>query len=115
VISAYIYYRIDPGQADLAASRIDALLNMMAAHCRQPPRRLSRCEDPDTWMEVYEDIIELTTFQAALNAAADRFDCAGFLQGERHLECFSAPHSPSAGNQSDSSTGTRAASAHSNS
>ncbi len=89
--SAYIYYRIDPAQADLAAARIDTLLNVLATHCRQSPRRLSRCDDPDTWMEIYEDIVDLTTFRAALNTAVEAFDCAGFVQGERHLEYFFAP------------------------
>ncbi|HWR76198.1 MAG TPA: DUF4936 family protein [Thiobacillus sp.] len=88
---AYVYYRIDPAQASLAAARIDALLSTMAAHCSQPPRRLIRCDDAATWMEIYEGIAAFTTFAAALNAAVRTFNCAEFAQGERHLECFSAP------------------------
>lgn len=89
--SAYVYYRVDPAQAGLAATRIDALLSTMAAHCSQPPRRLIRCDDPATWMEIYEEIADFTTFAAALNAAVQTFNCAAFAQDERHLECFSAP------------------------
>ena len=91
---AYVYYRIDPAQADPAAARIDALLHALhalAAHCRQPPRRLIRCDDAATWMEMYEGIADLAAFVAALNAAVQTFGCAAFTQGERHLECFSAP------------------------
>jgi hypothetical protein len=88
---AYVYYRIDPAQAGLAAARIDALLNTIAAHCRQPPRRLNRCDDAATWMEIYEGIADFAAFAAALSAAVQAHGCAAFTQGERHLECFSAP------------------------
>jgi len=91
VKSAYVYYRVDPAQAGLAATRIDALLSTMAAHCSQRPRRLNRCDDPATWMEIYEGIADFVTFAAALNAAAQTYNCGEFAQGERHLECFSAP------------------------
>ena len=86
---AYVYYRIDPLQAGLAAARIDALLETMATHCSQPPRRLNRCDDAATWMEIYEGIADFAAFSAALNAAVQTVGCAAFTQGERHLECFS--------------------------
>jgi len=90
VKSAYVYYRIAPGEAAAAADKVDALLGRMAGHCRQPPRRLSRCDDPATWMEIYEGIADYAAFAAALSAAALSFGCETFTQGERHLECFSA-------------------------
>lgn len=85
---AYLYYRIDPAQAATAAIRIDALLAEMAVHCTRPPRRLRRCDDAETWMEIYEGIADFAAFSHALDAAAHRFDCAAFTRGERHLECF---------------------------
>ena len=85
---AYVYYRIDPLQAGLAAARIDALLETMATHCSPPPRRLSRCDDTATWMEIYEGIADFAAFSAAMNAAVQTVGCAAFTQGERHLECF---------------------------
>jgi hypothetical protein len=88
VASIYVYYRIDPAQAMLAAARIDALLDTMAAHCATPPRRLQRCDDASTWMEVYEGIVDRTVFVAALDAAVATQGCAAFIQGDRHLECF---------------------------
>ena len=88
---AYVYYRIDPAQAGLAATRIDALLVTMASHCGQPPRRLNRCDDPIMWMEIYEGITDFDTFSAALNAAIETLHCGDFIRGERHLECFSEP------------------------
>jgi Domain of unknown function (DUF4936) len=86
---AYVYYRVDPAQATLAAERIDALLGALGGHCRQPPRRLVRCDDPTTWMEIYEGFADFTAFVAALDAATQTFNCAAFTLGERHLECFS--------------------------
>jgi len=90
VKSAYVYYRIDPAQASVAATRIDALLCAMTMHCSEPPRRLNRCDDASTWMESYEGIADYAAFAAALHAAALSLGCAAFTQGERHLECFSA-------------------------
>ena len=94
---AYAYYRIDPAQEAAAAERIDALLTMMAAHCGAAPRRFHRCDDPSLWMEVYEGIAGYAAFSAALEAAVGELGCAAFIQGERHLECFSpAPRAASA-------------------
>lgn len=87
---AYVYYRIDPIQAGLAARRIDALLDALARYCSQRPRRLRRCDDPTTWMEIYEGIADFAAFSAALDRAVLDLDCAGTTMGERHLECFSA-------------------------
>jgi hypothetical protein len=91
VRQAYIYYRIDPGQAAHAAARIDTLLIRMAAYCSQPPRRLMRCDDASTWMEVYEGIIDFPAFAAALDTAESTLDCTSFTPGGRHLECFLPP------------------------
>jgi hypothetical protein len=85
---AYVYYRIDPTQARLAANRVDALLDAMAAYCSEPPRRLERCDDAATWMEIYAGIADFAAFAAALDVAG--VDCAAFTLGERHLECFSS-------------------------
>ena len=87
----YIYYRIDPAQGDLAATQIDTLLLTMTPHCGQPPHRMQRCDDPATWMEVYPDIADFVAFSTALDASTQALDCAAFILGERHLECFSAP------------------------
>jgi cytochrome c1 len=88
---AYVYYRIDLTQAGLASIRVDALLLTMAVHCGQHPHRMQRCDDPATWMEIYPDIADLVAFSTALDAATQALDCAAFVLGERHLECFSAP------------------------
>ena len=91
--SIYVYYRIDPAQAMLAAARIDALLDTMAAHCNAPPRRLQRCDDASTWMEVYEGIADRAVFVAALQSAVAAQGCTAVIHGERHLECFAVDDS----------------------
>jgi hypothetical protein len=88
---AYIYYHIDPAQAGLAAAQVDALLATLAAHCSQPPRRLNRCDDPTTWLEIYEGIADFAAFASALGEATLDLNCAAFTRDERHLECFSTP------------------------
>ncbi len=89
--SAYVYYRIDSAQAPLAADRVDALLSAMAPHCGKPPRRLCRCDDPATWMEVYNDIADWPAFESAMQAALEAMPIGRFIAGDRHLECFAAP------------------------
>ncbi len=87
---AYIYYRVAPAQASQAASRVDTLLQALAAHCTQPPRRLARCDDAATWMEVYEGIADWPAFEAAMQAALKALQLDVHIDGARHLECFVA-------------------------
>ncbi|MBT9566749.1 MAG: DUF4936 family protein [Thiobacillus sp.] len=84
----YVYYRVDLSQASLAATQIDRLLDAMAPHCGQQPRRLVRCDDPSTWMEVYEGVARREPFLRALQTAVETFGCNAFALGSRHLECF---------------------------
>lgn len=85
-----MYYRVDPTRVSFVASRIDALMGLMAAHCRQPPRRLIRCNDAEMWMEVYEGIADPEAFLSVMQEAVARLQCDDFISGERHLECFVA-------------------------
>lgn len=89
--AAYVYYRIDPAHTREAAQCIDALLGAMAPYCARPPRRMHRCGEASTWMEIYEDIADRDAFLAALAREVEiRCPDHHFL-GERHLECFE-PH-----------------------
>lgn len=91
MVDAYVYYRIDLARGTLAAARIDALLNAMRGHCARAPRRRTRCDDPSTWLEIYEGIADFATFVRALDSASLALGCAEITLGERHLECFAAP------------------------
>jgi len=88
---AYVYYRVAPTQAAAAAVQVDALLDAMAPHCGMPPRRLVRCDDARTWMEVYEGIADWAGFEAALQARLAALHLSELLDGPRHLECFITP------------------------
>lgn len=88
--AAYVYYRLRPGSAAAAAGAIDALLDALAPLCTDPPRRARRCDDPATWMEIYEGISDWDGFEVALAAAVARLSVASFIDGDRHLECFVA-------------------------
>ena len=87
----YVYYRIAPARATHAAERIDALLQAMARYCGTPPRRLVRCDDATTWMEIYEAIADWPSFETALQDQLAALGIADVVDGPRHLECFVAP------------------------
>jgi hypothetical protein len=97
VRQVYIYYRIDPAQADVAARAADALLARLAPYCSTPPLRLTRCEDPALWMEVYAGIADPAAFAGALDAALDALPARDWIVGARHLESFCPPSVPAPG------------------
>lgn len=84
----YVWYRVTPDRAGAAATAVDALLAALAPHCAEIPRRMTRSDDPTTWMEVYPDVGDTVALLATLDAASGRV--AG-LVGERHVECFVTP------------------------
>lgn len=86
--AAYVYYRLRAGKDTEAAARIDELLDALAPLCARRPRRVRRCDDAATWMEIYEGISDWQAFEAALDAAVKRLSLAGLIDGARHLECF---------------------------
>lgn len=86
--AAYVYYRISPARAGAAARCTAALLHAMAPYCTKPPQLMRRCDDPDTWMEVYEGIADWTAFSAALQRAVPETGCDACASGGRQLECF---------------------------
>lgn len=87
----YIYYRIDPAQAETAAHTVDTLLTLLTPHCATPPRRLTRCADPELWMEVYEGITDVASFTRHIDEAMRLLGCHRFIEGERHQESFCIP------------------------
>ena len=86
--AAYVYYRVNPALADEAAGRVAALMQALQSHCSALPRVLHRCDDTNTWMEVYEGIADWTAFVSALQHSTAELDIAACLAGERHIECF---------------------------
>lgn len=86
--AAYVYYRIQPERTDDALQRAAGLMRAMRAFCGLPPRMMQRCDEPATWMEIYEDIADWPAFVSALDRATAESGLASCLAGERHIECF---------------------------
>jgi len=68
----YIYYRIAPGQTEQAKAAVEALQREVLALTGVQGRLLRRRDDPGTWMEVYEGIVNERTFEAALAETIER-------------------------------------------
>jgi len=94
VKSAYVYYRINPAQGAAAARAVEALLTMLAPHCATPPRYLTRCDEPEVWMEVYEGIDDFASFTRHIAEAVHALGYHRLIEGERHLESFCVPPQP---------------------
>ena len=87
----YIYYRVAPAQAAAAARGIDSLLAALAPYCAAPPRRLTRCDEPELWMEVYEGVADFAAFTRRIDEMVCLLGCHLLIEGERHLESFCLP------------------------
>jgi hypothetical protein len=89
----YVYYRV-AGDAALARATVAALMAEVEARTGVIGRLLARCDDPGTWMEVYEPVADMNDFLAALaSLARDHRVAAIAAGGVRHTECFAPPPS----------------------
>ena len=86
----YIYFRIAPEHATEIKAAVQQLQSVIHAQLGISGRLLTKCDEPNTWMEVYENIAETFVFEAALRLAEEQSGIAKLLSlGEtRHLECF---------------------------
>lgn len=88
----FIYYPVRIGmEADLARG----LYNLQAeihATTGVAGRFLRKADDPWTWMEIYENVLDTPAFDAALESAIERHGVMRFLEdgGRRHTERFVA-------------------------
>ena len=89
--SIFIYYRVKPVHVESAARTVEALFARMTQFCGSPPNRLVRCDDPQTWMEMYDVIADFSSFTRHLDEAVRLLGCHEFIEGERHLESFCIP------------------------
>jgi hypothetical protein len=91
--SYYIYYRVDPAQAEAAGPRIQQLLDAVKNTTGIPGRLMKKRGEPDLWMEVYENVADAAKFEWELADAATRLKVQEFLPPgtPRHVECFENP------------------------
>lgn len=88
----YIYYPVRIGmEADLARS-LYLIQDEIASQTGVKGRFLRRADDPWTFMEIYENVIDTGAFDAALADALQRHAFARFVEAgqSRHIERFVA-------------------------
>lgn len=88
----YVYYRIRSADATLALRAVQQVLHAARPYCRHA-RLMQRADthDPQTWMEVYEQLSDSSALSAQINAAVVTSGLAVWLLGERHAEFFIEP------------------------
>ena len=90
----YVYYRI---RRDSAAARaaVAAMFAEVERRTGVPGRLLARCDDPRTWLEVYEPVTRWRSFARALDEAVALYGAAALAEdGRRHVERFAATTAP---------------------
>ncbi len=84
----YVYYRVAEDTVAVR-DRAAAWLAAVAAATGIRGTLLARCDDPATWMEVYEPVGHAGEFLHRLEALARSHDAAALARdGRRHVECF---------------------------
>lgn len=90
-VHVYVYYRT-VGEPAEARRRVGRLFAAVEADTGIAGRLLARCDDPSTWMEIYEPVADRQAFLACLERCVDAAHAAAHAQdGRRHLECFATP------------------------
>ena len=87
MFNVYVYYRLDPGHADLAETTIRALMARMVG-LGVTAQLLKKCDEPLLWMESYVGVTDAESFRRDLAGVADEYDVGIFINGVRHVECF---------------------------
>lgn len=89
----YVYYRLRPGSAHDAQGRVSELHDRLHTRCGVRGRLLIKRDEPDLWMEVYEQIEDAATFEAALAEESAQLGLGQLLSpgSQRNLECFVDP------------------------
>jgi hypothetical protein len=88
--SYYIYYRVKPEQAADVRSAVIELQRSLAEKIGVTGRLLCRRDQPDTWMEVYENVGDADAFEALLANELERLKFQDRLGAgsSRQLEVF---------------------------
>jgi len=89
----YVWYRID-ADATECDRHIRGMMARLACRTGVAGQLLQRCDDPSLWMEVYSDVGEATVFCTRLRQAVDEYEIEMFIDGARHVECFTGEALP---------------------
>jgi hypothetical protein len=78
----YVYYRVSPDQIARLRSSVQALFKVVEKQCGVRGRWMHRRDDPSTYMEVYEGVLDAAAFEALLEREGPK------LGVQRKLERF---------------------------
>lgn len=78
----YVYYRLDPARATELRAAVERLFRTVEHATGVRGRWMRRCDDPTTYMEVYEGVSDEPAFEALLEREAQS------LGLERKIERF---------------------------
>ena len=91
MVSYYIYYRVrtDISRA-VAVATIGRLQAALTRRAGVTGRLLQRADDPQTWMEIYDNVSDAAAFDAALREEVEAARITSLLadDGKRHVERF---------------------------
>jgi hypothetical protein len=69
--SFYVYYRVADPNSTATRDCAAAVVDDVRAATGITGRLLCRCDDPGTWMEIYEHVVRPTEFDRVLTSAAE--------------------------------------------
>ena len=86
----YVYYRVALDQVERARGVVAAIQDDVLAQTGVRGRLMRRRDDPVTWIEIYEGIIDEQAFDASLEAAVERCGFSSVLaaRSQRITEIF---------------------------
>jgi Domain of unknown function (DUF4936) len=62
----YVYYKVSPEQVVELRGRVQAMFRTIESQCGVRGRWMHRRDDPSTYMEVYEGVLDAAAFDALL-------------------------------------------------
>jgi hypothetical protein len=83
----YVWYRVG-GDPAKARACVNALMRDIALNAGATGRLLMRRDDPATWMEIYENVVDTARFESVLAEATARSGVAACAAEGRHVERF---------------------------
>ena len=78
-VSYYVYYRVSPDCYASAQAAVARIFSELRSEFGIAGRLARRREEPDTWMEIYEDVSDAESFSEGLELAARRHGIADCL------------------------------------
>ncbi len=86
--SFYIYYRVPAEDAARVRGMVEELQRVLAARAGVTGRLLRREDDPETWMEIYENVPDAEGFELLLQEELQRLGLDALAGSARHTEIF---------------------------